>query len=92
MANTQEIVPTGPYKWFTRSEMLTEVEKYKAEVKRVSSRLVSSNINGELLTYGPRSDWSLAEWNWNIDCALALVSPGEFPYPPPMNAAVLVSR
>lgn len=89
---TSEVVPTGPYFGFTRKEMLAELERYKKARKRSGSNLLSSNINGQSFTFGPRQDWSLDEWQIAIQCSLYYISPGEFPFPPPANSALLAQR
>lgn len=68
-------VQSGPYAGFSLAEMETEFERYKAALKESGSRLVGAQVQGESFQFGPRSDWSLAQWGKAVRFALAQVSP-----------------
>jgi hypothetical protein len=90
MPQNQEFVPTGDYFGFTRQEMLDELERWKAARKKSGSSLLSSNFNGQALGFSAvRRDWTLSEWQQQIQWALYYIDPGNYPYPPPSNSAVL---
>lgn len=68
-------VISGPYFGFTRAEMRTEYDRYKAALQKSGSRLTGAAINGQSFTYGPRNDWSLTQWAKELQSALAQVDP-----------------
>lgn len=68
-------VMTGIYAGFTRAEMLTEWERYKAALKKSGSRLMGASVNGQSFQFGPRSDMSLTSWGRAVRMALSQVDP-----------------
>lgn len=68
-------VISGPYLGFTKAELLDELDRYKAAAKLAGSRLTGSTVNGQSFTFGPRGDWSLAQWSKQLQAALSLVDP-----------------
>lgn len=77
--NFSSKVITGPYFGFTKAEMRTEYDRYKAEIQKSGSRISGASISGQSFTYGPRGDWSLQTWAVNLRSALAQVDPDFLP-------------
>ncbi len=71
-------VPDGVYFGFTKTELDTELARYKAAVKEASSRLSGASIGGQSFTFGPRADMSLEQWQIELQNALAYFGDGEF--------------
>ena len=65
----------GAYAGFTRAEVQAEFARYKAELQQSGSRLLGSSLGGQTFQFGPRSDWTLAEWNRQLLYALSQVDP-----------------
>lgn len=74
-----DTIPHGPYFGFTRGELQVELQRYKAEVKKRSSPLASATVNGQSFTFGNRRDGSLAEWQTELQAALAYFGDAENP-------------
>lgn len=73
-----QTVQFGPYYGFTAAELDTELERYKAAVKKAShgpGGIQSASINGRSFSYGNARGWSLDEWQAEIQDALAQVDP-----------------
>jgi len=83
---SQATIPSGPYFGFTLAELQAELVRYKAEVKKVGSRLAGASQNGQSYSFGPRSDMTLAEWQEELQAALAYF--GEADEPPGSNVVV----
>lgn len=69
-------VQAGPYFGFSLSEMQAQLARYKATVAALTpgaGNIVSASVNGSSFTYGPNGTWSLAEWQAEIQAALAWV-------------------
>ena len=67
-------VQFGLYYGFSLAEMQAELARYKAAVQAVSggaSHIVSASVNGSSFTYGPNADLSLAQWQAEIQNAMA---------------------
>ena len=73
-------LPSGPYFGFTKAELDQELARYKAAVKQSGSRLAGASQSGQSYQFGPRSDWNLAEWQHELQAALAYF--GEADEPP----------
>ena len=76
-------VSVGPYAFFTLSQLDTEKARYIAAVQSAGSDLASSSINGQSMTFGPRGDWTLEEWNQHLLGAYAQIAPGLYADPMP---------
>lgn len=83
MADT---IPTGIYFGFTKAELKTELERYKAAVKTSGSELAAAQQNGQSYSFGPRQDMSLGEWQIELQAALAYFD--EACYPPGSDVVV----
>lgn len=73
-----QTVQTGPYFGFTASELETELERYKAAVRKAThgpGAIQSASVNGRSFSYGNAQGWSLDEWQAEIQDALAQVDP-----------------
>lgn len=68
-------VLSGPYAGFTKQEMLTEWERYKAELVKSGSRLMGASVNGQSYQFGPRADMNLSTWGRAVRRALSQVDP-----------------
>lgn len=69
-------VLAGIYAGFTKAEMQTEWERYKAQLQRsAGSSLQGATVNGQNFQFGPRRDMSLTNWGKAIRHALAQVDP-----------------
>ena len=66
-----QTIPTGIYFGFTKSEIQTELERYKAEVKGSATGLTGASQNGQSYTFGTRTDMTLAEWSEELQSAMA---------------------
>lgn len=66
---------TGPYAGFTKAELLTEWDRYKAALQESGSSLAGASIGGQSFQFGPRRDWSLNTWGRNLRLALSQVDP-----------------
>ncbi len=95
MTNTTEVVPAGPYFGFSLpagsqggSNLEDELTRYMTARRESGSRLAGASVNGQSFQYGPRGDWTLDEWQQQLQCAFAYLDPGRFPMLPPINAAV----
>lgn len=67
-------VQFGLYYGFSLAEMQAELARYKAAVQAVTGgagHVVSASVNGSSFTYGPNSDLSLAQWQAEIQNAMA---------------------
>lgn len=74
-----QTIPTGPYFGFTLVELRAELARYKEEVKSSGNRLAGSSQNGQSYTFGPRADLSLAEWQTELQAALAYFGAADEP-------------
>lgn len=72
-------IPSGPYFGFTRAELDAELVRYKAAVKQAGSRLAGASQSGQSYQFGPRSDWNLAEWQEQLQAALAYFGAADEP-------------
>ena len=81
-----QTIPSGIYFGFTKTEMKTELERYKAAVKTSGSELLSASQNGQSYSFGPRNDMSLSEWQIAIQDALSFF---EEACPPPSSDVVV---
>lgn len=73
-----QTVQSGPYFGFTASELETELERYKAAVRKAThgpGAIQSASVNGRSFSYGNAQGWSLDEWQAEIQDALAQVDP-----------------
>lgn len=68
-------VLSGPYAGFTRAEMVTEWERYKAELIKSGSRLQGATVNGQNFQFGPRADMNLSAWGRAVRRAMSQVDP-----------------
>lgn len=67
-------VQFGLYYGFSLAEMQAELARYKAVVQAVTGgagHVVSASVNGSSFTYGPNADLSLAQWQAEIQNAMA---------------------
>jgi hypothetical protein len=67
-------VQFGLYYGFSLAEMQAELARYKAAVQAVTGgagHVVSASVNGSSFTYGPNADLSLAQWQAEIQNAMA---------------------
>lgn len=76
------VIPEGPYFGFTKLELRDELTRYKAQVKLTGSQLTGASQNGQSYTFGPRQDWSLSDWQMNLQAALAYFGECMEPQPP----------
>lgn len=95
MSTTAQVVPTGPYFGFTLTtgtnsgaNLEDELTRYQAARIQSGSRLLGANVNGESYQFGPRGDWTLEEWQMQLQAAFYYLDPGRYPMQPPTNAAV----
>jgi hypothetical protein len=82
-APMSQTVPSGPYRFFTYDQLVAEKTRYVAAVQTAGSDLQSGTQNGQIVSFGPRRDWTLEEWGDHLAAALALLRPGQFQPPPP---------
>lgn len=68
-------VLSGPYAGFTKDEVLTEWNRYKAELQKAGSRLTGATVNGQNFQFGPRGDMNLMTWGRQLRRALSQVDP-----------------
>lgn len=66
-----QTIPSGIYFGFSKSELQTELVRYKDAVKQSGSSLQGASQNGQSYTWGPRQDMSLAEWQEELQNALS---------------------
>lgn len=85
---TAETVPAGPYFGFSLPELESELTRYKAARVESGSRLQAASVNGQSYSFGPRGDWSLDEWQIQLQAAFAYLDPSRFPANFPSNSAV----
>lgn len=86
------LVQFGPYFSFSKTELDTELARYKAALKAsAGSNLQGSSIVGESYSFGPRQDWSLAQWQEHIQGAYAQVAPGLYEDPPGNGFAMRIT-
>lgn len=64
-------IPTGVYFGFTKAEIQAELERYKTEVKASGSGLSGASQNGQSYTFGKREDMTLAQWQEELQAAMA---------------------
>jgi len=81
-----QTIPSGPYFGFTAPELDAELVRYKAAVKQSGSRLAGASQSGQSYQFGPRGDWSLADWQEHLQAALAYF--GAADEPPGSNVVV----
>jgi hypothetical protein len=81
-----QTIPSGPYFGFTKPELDQELLRYKAAVKQSGSRLAGASQSGQSYQFGPRGDWSLADWQEHLQAALAYF--GAADEPPGSNVVV----
>ncbi len=74
-----QTIPSGPYFGFTKTELQTELERYKSAVKQSGSSLIGASQSGQSYQWGPRGDWNLAEWQDNLQAALAFFGLADCP-------------
>lgn len=72
-----QTIPSGVYFGFTKTELQTELERYKDAVKTSGTNLQGASQNGQSYTWGPRQDMSLAEWQIALQEALSFFSLAE---------------
>src|SRR4051812_30969204 len=77
-----QTIPTGIYFGFTKAEVLTELERYKTEVKSAATGLAGASQNGQSYTFGERDDMTLAEWSEELQAAMAFFGLAYDPAPP----------
>lgn len=75
MALSLSQVPHGPYFGFTKAELNAELTRYKTAVSGAGSELLGASVNGQSYTFGPRRDWSLAQWQEQLQKAMSLLDP-----------------
>ena len=86
------VVQAGPYFAFTRTELDAELARYKAAVQAgAGSNLQSAGLVGESYSFGPRQDWSLAQWQEHIQGAYAQIAPGLYEDPPGRSFAFRIT-
>lgn len=97
MPSSSEVVPVGPYFGFTLpagtqsgNNLEDELTRYMTARRQSGTRLVGATVNGQNYQFGPRGDWSLDEWQQQLQCAFAYLDPGRFPFAAPTNVAVAV--
>jgi hypothetical protein len=66
-----QTIPSGVYFGFTKTELQTELTRYKAAVKTSASNLIGASQNGQSYSFGPRQDMSLSDWQQELQQALA---------------------
>lgn len=69
-------VQAGIYYGFTSAEVLAELARYKAEVKKMVGgprNVLAASVNGKSFSYGPSGSLSLAQWQAEIQDALSQV-------------------
>lgn len=66
-----QTIPSGIYFGFSKSELQTELARYKAAVKTSGSNLQGASQNGQSYSFGPRQDMTLSEWQEAIQNALS---------------------
>lgn len=76
---SQETIPSGIYFGFTRAELAAELTRYKAAVKQSGSRLAGASQNGQSYSFGPRGDMNLADWQVQLQLALAYFGEADEP-------------
>ncbi len=74
-----QTIPSGVYFGFTKTELQTELERYKDAVKTSASSLQGASQNGQSYSFGPRQDMNLAEWQQELQAALAYFGLAECP-------------
>ncbi len=82
-----DTVPTGPYFGFTYAELQQELIRYKAEVRTSGTRLVGATVNGQNFQFGNR-EGSIAEWQTDLQAAMAYLRPDLHDAPPTDRSAV----
>lgn len=93
---TLQVVPTGPYFGFTLnsgtnggSNLEDEMTRYMAARRQSGTRLIGAGINSQSFQFGPRSDWTLDEWQQQLQAAFYYLDPGRFPLTPPTDTAAV---
>jgi catalase (peroxidase I) len=81
-----QTVSSGPYRFFTYTELVAEQTRYKSAVQSAGSDLQSGTQNGQTLAFGPRRDWTLEEWGDHLATALAMLRPGQYQPPAPRRS------
>lgn len=66
-----QTIPSGPYFGFTQAELTAELTRYKQAVRQSGSRLAGASQSGQSYQFGPRGDWTLEEWQVQLQAALA---------------------
>ena len=96
MQTTLQVVPSGPYFGFTLTagtnsgnNLEDELTRYLAARSQSGSRLTASGINGQSFQFGPRADWSLDEWQMQLQAAFYYLDPGRYPLQPPTNSSAV---
>jgi len=75
-------VKNGMYFGFTMGEMLTELGRYKTEMKKQKAvSLQGASVNGSSYTYGPNRDMNLQSWQVEIQSALSQLEPDTYERP-----------
>ena len=67
-------VQAGLYWGFSLAEMQAELARYKAAVQAMTAgagHITSASVNGSSFSYGPNADLSLAQWQAEIQTAMA---------------------
>lgn len=82
-----QIVPAGSYFGFTLAELKVELTRYKAARQQSGTRLTGATVNGQNFQFGSR-DGTLADWQTELQAALAYMDPGHYPIPGPGDRAV----
>ena len=83
-------VQWGPYWGATLAEMQAEKARVKAAVLSAthgSKNIVGASVNGKSFSYGPSGVWSLAQWQAEVQDAMAQVDDAEFALPSETMAA-----
>jgi hypothetical protein len=74
-----QTIPSGPYFGFTKPELDAELVRYKQARTQSGSRLAGASQSGQSYTFGPRADWSLDEWQQQLQAALAYFGAADEP-------------
>lgn len=89
--STDSLVPAGPYRGFTKAELIGEANRCREARKAAASNLASASINGSSYSFGPRQDMTLQQWTDAIYDALAYFDPSTYA-PAPGNSTVIGFR
>lgn len=76
-----QTVSSGPYAFFDLAMLEAEKLRYIAAMQKSGSELIGASQNGQSFQFGPRKDWSLAEWSDNLLYAFDQLVPGKYGLP-----------